>query len=373
MSVAKVTSSRWVAVMLSGLLLGMASSAAVADSVTADGLPYKGGQLIGLDPVGNLLVQLSSGAQKGFAQKSVTMIQLDATPKMAQAEEAAAKAQSPGDWARAANLYSDAMRQVTKDVRVAIQSRAIRALDGAGKYDEATSCFLSVLAAVPSASVFDFKPVNVPSADSTMLPRAANQIVAKLKDKNLQAPELQKLLKGLLLDVYTKYNDKRAAALARELGAGTSDGTDTATTPPGSEQGTAAKPGTGTTGGDTASVAAAGTPVDFTSYDDLLAARKYDALIRQVDAQLGTADNPTAARLYKYQAQALQGQQKIDAAVVAYLRAAALGGGGIASDTLLQAAELQKTSDPEAAKRLYHEIAEKYPDSAAALIAKKNL
>ena len=159
---------------------------------------------------GGLSVTVKAG-ERVFELSKVKWIELDAAPKMRQAEELRAK-----DPRGALALYRDAIRALNDpDLKQLAEVRAIPVAEADGKWIDAVTYFLDLYKAQPTADVWKLRPTKFPAAGSTMMAESAALIEKRLP--GFDSDEAKRNLKTFELEIYTKSNDPRAEALAREL------------------------------------------------------------------------------------------------------------------------------------------------------------
>ncbi|MEI8195086.1 MAG: hypothetical protein WCI73_04175 [Phycisphaerae bacterium] len=285
---------------------------------------------------------------------TVSDLRIESLPTVADAE----KALTTRDFKTAADLYGKAIQKSnSKPLQLLLKARQLKALDGDNRYLEAVRLFYEVFAASPTAATFELRPQKLPEGGSKLLTQAATFINGKLTDSAVKAPEAQKLLKSLLLEIYQQANDPKADALARELGANTT----------GEAAGPAVAPTP--TPSPTPAVKSQAAEQAVHSAEELLAAKKYDEVIALADATLLTATNEPAIRLFTIKALAYEAKQKPELAALSYLCISTFYGSSYqtqSAEAMYHAAELLAPKQPDAAKRLYQEIIQKYPRSARA-------
>jgi hypothetical protein len=333
--------------LVAALGLAPVAGAAWADNITVDKFPSPNVEVKGFGNDGTLSVQMGATLEH-YPLSKVDHLDLEASPQFSVAEDTAAKANDDADWAKAADRYVDAIKSLPPETRAVGEARAIKSLDHSGRFVDATRYFLDVLKAAPAVSIFDLKPTNLPDTGSKLLADASALVNKALLDKTLQDTDVQKNLKLFLLDIYNKAGDSRAAPLAHDLGE---------TTPGEQVDAAAVNDGSG----------------DTTVVDNLIAGKKFDDALQAIDAQLSHSQGDTAGRLLAAKAQAYEGLRNNDAALLTYLQLGmTLPDNSFAPNALLKAAGMEKSVDPAGANALYALILQKYPDSPAALAAKKN-
>jgi hypothetical protein len=332
-----------------GLLSAIAlAGVARADSFKYDGFPYKDVKISGFKDGG--MAAIVGSAEKQYDLAKLESLNLVDSPKLNAAEDARK------DPKKASALYLDAIKSINrKDIKLLAQARAISVFEADGKYLDAVTNFLDVYQAAPTAATWELHPQTLPAAGSTLLKDSALRITEKLP-AFAKSTDATKNLKSLLLEIYTKANDPKAAALAKELNVGIA----AVETP----------------------VASASTPQDVTpsvgagdlsSVEGAVNAKKWDDAITQADALLATATGDAAIKLFQLKAQAYLGLGKQEDAALSLMRIALHYPNSPAAPTaLLQTADIQKKLKQDvAANRLYKEIVDKYPNSPQALTAKK--
>ena len=321
--------------------LCLAAPAALADRVNYDNLEYADVTVNGYHN-GGLSVTVKAG-ERLFDLAKVKWIELAAAPKMRQAEELRAT-----DPRGALALYRDAIRGLDDpDLKHLAEVRAIPVAEADGKWIDAVTYFLDVYQAQSTPDIWKLRPMKFPAAGSTMMSESAALIERRLP--SFESDEAKKNLKTFELEIYTKSNDPRAEALARELS--------------GVPEETRKRPEA------TAPLTVEGAVAPI---EAALKSKDYDGAIKQADEMLGSASDALAIRLYQLKADALDGENKPEAAAATLLRIASYyPSTPEAPAALLVAAELQKRQNhADEAKRLYKEIVDKYPDSPAAIRAK---
>jgi hypothetical protein len=249
------------------------------------------------------------------------------------------------DAKKSAALYKTALSNINdRKLKVLATARAIGPTDADGKFTEAVTYFLDVYAAAPSENTWKLKPSNIPPANSSMLKESADRIQNRLA--MVRQDDAKKNLKTFQLELLTKANDPRAAALATELNGGN------------------VEPTAGNAQATPAPAAAQATPVitsgeGIEGVSNALKAKNYDSAIAQADALLKSANEPTAVRALELKAQAYEAQKKLDLAAATLIRVAAhYPNNSQAIPALTRAAELQKAlKHDEEAKRITDEIA----------------
>jgi tetratricopeptide (TPR) repeat protein len=321
-----------------GAALALGSGAAIADSVVFDGFPYKDISISGYSD--GAIVADAAGVQKTYDCSRLDQIELEDQTTFNKAE-AARRAK---DWAIASEQYSKALLETRRSLRPVVEARAILAFDMTGKYVDAMKAFIDIYSKSPTAATYALRPQKLPDASSQMLGDAATIINGRMNDQKFSDPAVQNNLKAILIDIYTQSKDPRLSAVVHSV--------------------------TGTPAPAVDAVADAGPkePKDGASaIDDALTAGKYSDVIKTADTLLATADTETAVHLYMAQGQAYAALNKPEDAEAAYLRVAIhFPMHSQAPNALLQAADLEKKSNPEGAKRLLKEIVDKYPNSPAA-------
>lgn len=333
------------------------ASLALADYVKIDGFGYDNVIIKGVQE-GKLLVLVGPKSET-HAFSKVDEVRIEDVPALAEAE----KAYANKEYKKAGQSYITAMNRTNnRGLQQVIMARAIPALEADGRFNDAVKYFLEVYQAHPTEAAWDLRPTKLPAKGSNMLAEAARMIESKLNIPALKAETPQKNLKMFLLEIYQKAgNDAKAAALAKELGASlpetpTAGSNDTRTTTPAAPE--------------SIQVADGATTRDV---DAAIAAKDYAKAVALADSALRTAQGETAAALYMAKARALAADKKPDDAALAYLRIYAhYPSSPLAPAALLNAANIQKEQKREdAAKRLYREIVEKYPNSQQAQAARK--
>ncbi len=334
------------------LAAGLLSLTALAhaDSFINDGIKYSDARIVGLKD-GHLNAIVGNN-ERQYPLLKIELIAITNNANNAKFTDAEA---ARSDSKKAVALYNEALRLANgKEMKLLIQARLIAPLDAEGKWSDAVSTFLDVYAAAPTDAAWELRPKNLPAAKSTLLDDSVKKITARIN--TFKDTTAQRNLKILLLDIYTKNSDPKAAALAKELGLGT--------------------PELPTTTANTATVAV--TPnagADLAAAEAAYNAKKYDDAIKSADAALETATGDAAIKLYNLKAGSYLAQDKLEEAALSYLRITVHYSTTTAAPTaLLQAADIEKKlKHDDAAKRLYKEIVEKYPSSPAALQARKHL
>jgi tetratricopeptide (TPR) repeat protein len=326
-------------ILATAILLAL-SSPLLADRVNYDGLEYPDATVNGYQN-GGLSVTVKAG-NKLWDLAKIKWIDLDATPKMRQAEEL--RDNTPK---AAAQIYKDAIHAIDDhDLKLLAELRAIAPTDADGKWLDALTYFLDIYQANPTPDVWKLRPTHFPAGSSTMLPDTAAMIDRRLP--SFQSDDTKKNLKTFQLELYTKSNDPRADALAREL-SGIS-----------AEPSKKSDPAPLTDDALTAPIESA------------LKSKDFAAAITQADNALPAASDTLAIKLYQLKARAYEAQNNLDEAAATLLRIPSyFPSSPEAPAALLVAADFQKRQNhPDEAKRLYKEIIEKYPDSPAAIRAK---
>jgi tetratricopeptide (TPR) repeat protein len=326
------------------LALGLGAVSTMADNVTYEGFQYKDVSITGYSD--GAIIADAAGQQKTYALKSLDLIEMEDQTAFNKAEQA----RKAKDWASASEHYSKAMTETRRALRPVVEARAIAAFDHTGKYVDAMKAFIDLYALSPTAATYALRPQNLPEGASQMLGEAATVINARINDSKFRDPAVQNNLKAILIDIYTQAKDPRLGALVHAA-TGTPEPT------PGVVAPVAAVP--------------AEHADNLSAIDDALSAKKYDDVIKTADTMLPTAEGETAVHLYMAQAQAYAALNKPEDAEAAYLRVAIhYPQHSQAPTALLEAAGLEKKTNPDGAKRLLKELVEKYPNSPAAEKAK---
>ncbi len=342
--------------IITGAILSTAGLAS-ADSFKYDGLGYKDVKVVGLKD-GQMTAALASG-ERTFEISKLEEISIDGMQKFTDAEAAR---KNP---AKAAALYIDAIRTINrKEIHLLAEARSIVPLDASGKWLDAVTNFLDVYAYGPTPEAWELRPKNLPASGSKLLGESADRINSRLS--SFKSTDALKNLKTFLLEIYTKANDPRAAKLAAELGSGTVETVPTTG---------AATPQTPTQETPTNTTPAATGSEDVSAVDAAIKARKYDDAIALADNLLASATGEPAITLFELKARAYQAQNKLNDASLALMRIAVFyPTNARASAALLQAADLQaQLKNQDAAKRLYKEVVDKYPNSPSGQSARKKL
>lgn len=332
-----------------GLMSALAlAGVARADSFKHDGFTYKDVRINGFKD-GAMSATVGS-AERQYELSKVESLNLVDSPKFNAAEDARK------DPKKASALYLDAIKSINrKDIKLLAQARAISVLEADGKYLDAVTNFLDVYRAAPTGVTWELHPQTLPAAGSTLLKDSARKITEKLP-AFAKSTDATKNLKTLLLEIYTRANDPKAAPLAKELNVGIA----AVETP---------VAGAGSTPDPAPSVGAG----DLSSVEGAVQAKKFDDAIAQADTLLATASGDAAIKLFQLKAQAYLGLSKQEDAALSLLRIALhYPNSPAAPVALFQAADIQKKLKQDvAANRLYKEIVDKYPNSPQALTAKK--
>lgn len=350
--------------LLASLVVSAAGAALFNPAVWADSAKIGGfgASNITIKTIQNGQLVYTKGSDERALQApldTVSDLQIEALPMVTEAEKAVAGR----DYKKAIELYGKAIQVCNnRPLQLLLKARQLRALDGDNRYLDAVKVFYEVFAASPTAATFELRPQKLPEGNSNLLPQAATFINGKLNDPAIaKAPDARKLLKSLLLEIYQQTNDPKADALARELGGKPADEAPAA----GPAATPAPTPGTAGQAQDTKQA--------VHTAEELFTAKKYDELIVQADKALLTAVNEPAIRLFTLKALAYEAQQKPESAALSYLCIATFYGGSYqtqSAEAMYHAAELLAPKQPDAAKRLYQEIIQKYPHSARADDAK---
>lgn len=354
--------------LVSCAALSLAATAAFADSGTIDGFTNSDIQITAVRN-GQIVYVVSSGTELTSPLSKIQSLTLDNYPRFNDAEAAMAAK----DYPKAADAYAAALQKVNdRTLRLVVEARSIPAFDNAGRWPEAVSSFLALYRASPTPGTFALRPTHLPAAGSALLASSATLVASQFNNTAFKSPKAQKSLKTMLLEIYNRMGDPRAAALAKELNAAAP------------ETGTHA-PGTGQTSPLAAPPRTANPPpaaVVATAVDDpmvknveaQLAAKKYDDVIKQADAALATATDEGAVHLFLAKAQALQALSKLPEAAAVYMRIPIhYPKSPAAAAAMLTAARIEsQLQDDAAAKRLFKEVVDRFPGTPEAAAAAKN-
>ena len=322
--------------IITAAFVALASSTAFADALRYDGFNYRDDVTITGLKDGELLATVKS-AEKTFDLDKVEWIELTGQPNFNAAELA-----RKDDPKKAAALYKTALQNINdRKLKILAELRAVAPNDADGKFSDAVADFLDAYQASPTDSVWKLHPSNIPASPSTMLKESADRINARVS--SFKTEDAKKNLKTFELEILTKGNDPRAAALAKVIGTGTAE------TP-------AATPNAAPTPAEPSGAVIGGSGLQGVS--DAVKSKNYDAALTQADGLLKTATGDTAVRLFELKAQAYVGQKKLDLAAATLLRVIAHypSSPNVIPD-LMQAAELEKAlKHDDEAKHLLDEV-----------------
>ena len=321
-----------------------------ADSFLSDGMPYTGT----INGIRNGKLSMTiRGVERQYELDQVKAIALDSVPKFVEAEGVRSE-----DPKRASALYRQLIPGINKaEIRQLAEWRAVEPTDKDGRWVEAVTLFLDVYPANPAEALWNGRPTHFPAAGSSMLTESADKVAAAVKVA--KSEEAKKNLKTYLVEIYTRAGDTQAAQrVAKELTTGVV------------EDSAASTGGTASTARPSASSAAVSGGI--ARVEDALNGRQFDAAIAQIDALLPGAGGDQAVQLFVLKARACEGQGKLEDAAAVLLRVPAhYPSNPVAPGALLRAAALLRRLDrPDAAKNIYREIIERYPDSPEATAAR---
>jgi len=319
--------------------LGVSAGALRADTIVAAGQSFDG-TVLGIHN-GKVAIR-ADGVEKQFDFEKVTIIDVAGTERLFAAEQAR------DDAKKAAALYKQAIPTINKaELKLLAEWRAIGPTEQDGRWSEALALFLDVYKNEPAESVWKTRPQRWPAAGSEMLNQGAELVAKAIKET--KSDDAQKNLRAYLVDIYNHADRKDdAARLAREIATGIPDtGEHAETLPP---------------------------PAGLTAIDAALQKKDFANVVSAVDALLATGiSGEPAARAFTFKAQALEGLDKTDDAIAAWLRIPAhYPSSTQAPVALMRAAELEiKLERKDQAAALLREIQENYPESSQAASLKK--
>ncbi len=314
------------------------------DSFNYDGISYSG-TIVGQRD-GKLVATLGS-TDRSYDLDKVLVITLSANENFTNAEIVRAT-----DVKKAAALYKEAISSLNSPaLKQLAKLRAIQPTAQDGKWLDAVGYFLDVYQAFPVDAVWKVRPTHMPDPGSSMLKDSTDRIAAVAK--TIRTDEARKNLQSFERDILNQAGDTAAAGrLAREAATGIAED------PP------APSPSRPVD-------AAAQSDAGLAEMEAAIRAKDYDGAIKRAEARLDTASPDLSVQLFRQEARVYQEENKPELAIAALLRISAhYPSSPEVPAALLEAGTLEKSDHPAAAKALFQEIVEKFPNSKEAVIAR---